>query len=121
MRSSSYKALKVWQKAMDLTVMVYSLVKFLPNEETFGLSDQLRRAVVSIPSNIAEGHGRSTDKEFVHFLSIARGSLYEVETQIEICIRLNFFTSKQCNEVNTLIVEISKMLMALITYRKTRV
>ena len=102
---------------MDLTVIVYSLVKLLPKEETFGLSNQLRRAVVSIPSNIAEGHGRCSDKEFVHFLLISKGSLYEVETQLEICIRLKFLSSQQCSEANNLIIEISKMLNALITYR----
>lgn len=75
----------MWQKAMDLKEEVYRLVRLLPREETYALSDQLRRAVVSMLSNIAEGHGRGSDKEFVKFLTIARGSLFEVETQLLIC------------------------------------
>lgn len=85
MQTSDYKRLKVWQKAMDLKEEVYRLVRLLPREETYALSDQLRRAVVSMLSNIAEGHGRGSDKEFVKFLTIARGSLFEVETQLLIC------------------------------------
>ena len=69
MQTSDYKNLKVWQKAMDLTVEIYSLIKLLPREETYALADQMRRAVVSIPSNIAEGHGRNSDKEFIKFLT----------------------------------------------------
>ena len=87
----SYKELIVWQKAMDLVDEVYRLVKLLPREETFALSDQLRRSAVSVPSNIAEGHGRQSRKEFSQFLSIARGSVFEVETQIHIGIRQQFF------------------------------
>ena len=73
MKLSDYKQLVVWQKSMDLTVEVYSLVKFLPKEETYGLVDQMRRAVISIPSNIAEGRGRLYRKEFLQFVSISRG------------------------------------------------
>ena len=69
MKLSDYKQLLVWQKSMDLTTEIYSLVKVLPKEETYALSDQMRRAVVSIPSNIAEGRGRFSHKEFLHFLS----------------------------------------------------
>ena len=113
MKSSNYKELKVWQKAMDLTVEVYKLVKLLPNEETYALSDQMRRAVVSIPSNIAEGQGRNSDKEFIQFLSIARGSLWELETQIEICLRIGYIDQSLATNTNNLIAEISKMLNAL--------
>ena len=80
MAFNSCEDLIVWQKAMDLTIEVYRLVKFLPREETYALSDQMRRAAVSIPSNIAEGHGRNSNKEFANFLSIARGSLTELRT-----------------------------------------
>ena len=114
MRYRDYKDLKVWQKAMDLTIEVYSLVKFLPQDEKFGLSDQMRRAVVSIPSNIAEGEGRNSDKELVKFLLIARGSFWELSTQIDICKRLAFFESSQANVATGLITEISKMLNALL-------
>lgn len=113
MKSSNYKELKVWQKAMDLTVEVYKLVKLLPKEETYALSDQMRRAVVSIPSNIAEGQGRNSDKEFIQFLSIARGSLWELETQIEICLRIGHIDQSLATDTNNLIAEISKMLNAL--------
>jgi four helix bundle protein len=120
MQTSDYKQLKVWQKAMDLTMEIYRLVKFLPREETYALSDQLRRAVVSIPSNIAEGHGRGTDKEFVKFLWIARGSLLEVETQLIICNRLALIKVEESNFAQSLIVEVGKMLNALITYRTNK-
>ncbi len=113
MKSSNYKELKVWQKAMDLTVEVYKLVKLLPKKETYALSDQMRRAVVSIPSNIAEGQGRNSDKEFIQFLSIARGSLWELETQIEICLRIGYIDQSLAIDTNNLIAEISKMLNAL--------
>lgn len=105
---------------MDLTMEIYRLVKFLPREETYALSDQLRRAVVSIPSNIAEGHGRGTDKEFVKFLWIARGSLLEVETQLIICNRLALIKVEESNFAQSLIVEVGKMLNALITYRTNK-
>lgn len=113
MKSSNYKELKVGQKAMDLTVEVYKLVKLLPKEETYALSDQMRRAVVSIPSNIAEGQGRNSDKEFIQFLSIARGSLWELETQIEICLRIGYIDQSLATNIYNLIAEISKMLNAL--------
>ncbi|HBC21535.1 MAG TPA: four helix bundle protein [Porphyromonadaceae bacterium] len=117
MKTSDYKQLQVWQKGMDLTEEVYRLVKQLPREETFAMSDQLRRAAVSVPSNIAEGHGRGTDKEFIKFLTIARGSLLEVETQLLICNRLNLISSSDSRLAQSLIIEIGKMLNALISYR----
>lgn len=120
MQTSDYKQLKVWQKAMDLTMEIYRLVKFLPREETYALSDQLRRAVVSIPSNIAEGHGRGTDKDFVKFLWIARGSLLEVETQLIICNRLALIKVEELKFAQSLIMEIGKMLNALISYRTNK-
>ena len=118
MKTSDYKQLQVWQKGMDLTEEVYRLVKQLPREETFAMSDQLRRAAVSVPSNIAEGHGRGTDKEFIKFLTIARGSLLEVETQLLICNRLNLISSSDSRLAQSLIIEIGKMLNALISYRR---
>lgn len=113
MKSSDYRQLKVWQKAMDLTVEIYSLVNKFPREENYALSDQMRRSVVSIPSNIAEGQGRNSAKEFVNFLSIARGSLWELETQIEISERLHYIDSGQKNNVYEQTEEIGKMLNAL--------
>jgi four helix bundle protein len=113
MKSSDVRDLKVWQKAMDLTVEIYSLVKLLPREEAYGLSDQMRRSAVSIPSNIAEGQGRDTMKEFVRFLSIARGSLRELSTQLEICERVNYLDVSQVSSAQKQIEEIDKMLNAL--------
>ncbi len=121
MQTSDYKRLKAWQKAMDLTEEVYRLVRLLPREETYALSDQLRRAVVSMPSNIAEGHGRGSDKEFVKFLTIARGSLFEVETQLLICNRLYLFTKETTQLAFSMIAEIGKMLNASISFRLDRV
>lgn len=117
MQTSDYKRLKVWQKAMDLTEEVYRLVRLLPREETYAPSDHLRRAVVSVPSNIAEGHGRGSDKEFVKFLTIARGSLFEVETQLLICNRLNLIPTEMTQLAHSMISEIGKMLNALISFR----
>jgi len=85
-----FKDLIVWQKAMDLVVEVYNLVKKLPKEEQFALSDQMRRAVISIPSNIAEGRGRYSIKEYTHFLSVAKGSNAELETQLLLCVKINY-------------------------------
>ena len=82
--AGDYQNLDVWKKSMDLAVQVYSLVKTLPNEEMYGLSSQMRRAAVSIPSNIAEGHARG-GKEFIRFLKVANGSRSELETQVLIC------------------------------------
>jgi four helix bundle protein len=113
MRSSDFRELKVWQKAMDLTVEVYMAVQHLPKDETYALSDQMRRAAVSVPSNIAEGHGRDSSKEFIRFLSMARGSLRELSTQIEICERLHYLEETRTSVSKTLIVEVDKMLTSL--------
>ena len=109
----SYKELIVWQKAMDLVGEVYKLVKFLPREETYALSDQMRRAVVSSPSNIAEGQERNSSKEFAQFLSIARGSKAELETQLCICVRLGYLTEDQIRIAGDLCAEVGKMLNAI--------
>ena len=110
MISSDFRQLIIWQKAMDLTIEVYSLVKCLPKEETYSLSDQMRRASVSIPSNIAEGRGSNSNKDFVRFLAQARGSLWELSTQIEICERLHYLDSQRTANAKDLITEISKMI-----------
>ena len=112
---NSYRDLIVWQKAMDLCEEVYRLARMLPKEELFALSDQLRRAAVSIPSNIAEGRGRQSKKEFAHFLSIAQGSVAELETQIFLSVRLNMLQESDILPVLSLCTEVSKMLRALRT------
>ena len=113
MEWAHYRNLIAWQKAMDLTDEIYSLTKLLPSEERFALSDQMRRSAVSVPSNIAEGYGRHTDKEFIHFLSIARGSVFELETQMTICLRQNYLSEPQTKRAMLLCDEIGKILTAL--------
>ena len=107
----TYRELEVWQKSMAFVEDVYKAVKTFPREEQYGLSDQIRRAAVSIPSNIAEGFGRDSNAEFLRFLAIARGSLYEVSTQLEIAHRLGFLPSKA--GLYPQIVSIGKMLNTL--------
>ena len=99
---------------MDLVEEVYRITNLLPKDERYALSDQLRRAVVSIPTNIAEGYGRNGVKEYARFLNIARGSKYEVETQLLICVRLRFVTDSEINKAMSLCNEIGKMLNAII-------
>ena len=109
-----YEDLIVWQKAMDLVAEVYRIAKLLPSEELNALSNQMRRAAVSIPSNIAEGQERSTTKDFIKYLFIAKGSKAELETQLLICARLQYLTQSQIETAQDLLVEIGKMLNAMI-------
>ncbi len=95
MAVKSYAELEVWQLAMSLAEDVYGIVSTFPKGEQFALSSQLRRAVVSIPSNIAEGFGRDTTKDLLHFIAMARGSLYEVRTQIELAGRLRYISNSE--------------------------
>jgi len=108
-----FKDLIVWQKAMELVAEVYRLVKELPKEELFALSDQIRRAAISIPSNIAEGQGRNSTKEFIHFLAIAKGSKAELETQLLLCVKINYMNNAEIETAINLIQEVGKMLNAL--------
>ena len=108
----SYKELIVWQKAIVLVKEVYEFTNSFPAEEKFGLTSQMRRASVSVPSNIAEGWGRLSKKNYIQFLRTARGSLYELETQIIISVDLNYNDNSET--VESLIIEISKMLNTLI-------
>ena len=110
-RDFSYRNLIVWQKSMQFAKVVYSLVKLIPEIEKYALSDQIRRAVASIPSNIAEGCGRATNRDYAHFLSIARGSLYETMTQLEMAKEFGYLES--IDEAETLAAEISRMLTTL--------
>ena len=90
MEIKSYEDLQVWQEAMRLVELVYCVQRRFPKEEVYGLGDQVRRAAVSIPSNIAEGFGRDTKSDFIHFLIMARGSLFELRTQLEIAHRVGY-------------------------------
>jgi len=110
----THKDLIVWQKAIDFVVDIYISTNNFPKEEVYGLTSQLRRAAVSIPSNIAEGYGRFSDKELIHFLFISLGSASEIETQLIISHRLNFLKDEEFEKLNNLNVEIIKMLASLI-------
>jgi len=114
MANSTYKDLKVWSKSIDLAVAIYKAVKQLPKEELYGLSDQMRRAVVSIPSNIAEGNQRDTTREYVHFLHIAKGSVAELDTQILLCDRLEYIKKEDVDDLYNQCSEIGRMLNGLI-------
>ncbi len=112
-KASSFKDLIVWQKGILLVKQIYKLTSVFPSEEKFGLISQLRRAAVSIPSNIAEGQARRTTGDFIHFISNAEGSVAEVETQLLIAVELSFCTEAQAESSLSLTVEIRKMLNAL--------
>jgi four helix bundle protein len=99
--SGSYRDIKTWQKAIELVVEIYSSTRGFPKEEVYGLANQLRRAAVSVASNIAEGKGRCTDKEFLLFLHHARGSVFEVETQLTIAGRLGYITRAEVQGMGT--------------------
>ena len=103
----SYKDLIVWQRSVEYCVLVYKVTEGFPSSESFGLTNQMRRAAVSIPSNIAEGSGR-TNKEFARYLKIALGSLAELETQIEIARRVEYVTDGQCNSLSSEISSIGR-------------
>jgi four helix bundle protein len=110
----SYKDLTVWRKSIELSVVIYALTANFPDSEKFGLSSQMSRAAVSIASNIAEGSGRGSKKEFCHFLRIALGSANELETQVEIAKLLPFSKNLDYNNIDNLLTEVLKMLYALI-------
>ncbi len=111
----SFRDLQIWRKAMELTVAVYRLTKAFPREESFGLTSQLRRSAISIPSNIAEGHGRMNPREFKHFLLIARGSNSELQTQLELATALQFADSQSVKNAQSLSTEVENMLFALLS------
>lgn len=114
MALQTYKDFIVWHKSVDLATEIYRLVKLLPKEETYALSDQMRRAVVSIPSNIAEGQGRNSTRDFIKFLAIARGSQKELETQLEICVRIGYISRSEIANAMNLCEEVGKMLSKLV-------
>ena len=113
----SYRNLVAYQRAKVLVIEVYKLLKIFPKEENYALCDQLRRAVISIPSNIAEGMGRVSIKEQIHFIEIAFGSLSEVMCQMELAKDLNYITVNQIMEVENLVRDIAKLLSGLRTKR----
>ena len=118
--ASSFKDLVVWQRSLQLCAAVYKLTANFPSDERFGLTNQLRRASVSVASNIAEGYGRSTTGEYVQFLGHARGSVSEVQTQLQISAVLQLGSEESRESAEKLSEEVSKMLIAMMTKLKSR-
>ena len=108
-----HRKLDVWKKAMDLVVDVYHITSEFPKSEEYGLSSQMRRASVSVPSNLAEGAARKGNKEFKQFLNIAQGSLSELDTQVELAFMLGYLVSERHSELMSKMTEISKRLFGL--------
>jgi four helix bundle protein len=108
-----FRELIAWQKAMDLVESIYRSTDKFPSYERFGLTNQLRRAAVSIPSNIAEGQGRASTKDFLHFLSISRGSLQEVQTQVELARRLDYLGEQASQNLTESAEELARILNGL--------
>ena len=117
---TSHKELKVWQKGIELVKVIYGITNDFPKAEQFGLTSQIRWCSVSIPSNVAEGCGRHSDKELIHFLYITLGSASELETQIIISQELGFLEKEMSEMIQALILEIIKMTSSLINSIKTR-
>jgi len=113
-----YKDLIVWQKAMDLVSALYDVTEAFPKRETYSLTDQMRRAAVSVPSNIAEGQAHYSNREFRHFLRHSRGSLAELETQVLIAQRRNYLSESQAVELMKRADEVGRILSGLITSLK---
>ncbi|NJX15914.1 four helix bundle protein [Tamlana crocina] len=114
----SYKDLDVWKEARKLVAVIYESTQKYPNEEIYGIVNQMRRCVISIPSNIAEGCGRQSSKETIHFLYISRGSLYELETQSFLSKDLNFLSEEELNKILVQIEACMKLLNGFINYYK---
>jgi len=120
MSVKTYQELIAWQKAISLVTQVYEATRDFPREEVYGLTSQLRRAAVSIPSNIAEGQGRATSGEFVQFLCHARGSLYELETQMVVACNLNYLSAERRDHFLGLAAELGRILNGLIASLQVR-
>lgn len=112
----SFRDLEVWKKSMDFAISIYALTREFPQSETYGLSTQLRRAAVSIPSNIAEGSSRGSTREFIQFIHVANGSLSEIETQLELAVRLEYIPENslqhQINHIRSMLYGLTKALKA---------
>jgi len=109
-----HKKLDVWKKSIDLVYEIYELTKTFPKIENFGLTNQMRRAAISIPANISEGAARQTKKEFIQFLHMAQGSLSELDTHLEIALKLGYIKESSFPEISILMTDIDKMLTGLI-------
>lgn len=116
----THTELTVWQKGMDLVISVYTATSNFPEAERYNLTSQIRRSVVSIPSNIAEGYARRSKKEFAQFLRISYGSTAELETQLEIAYRLHLLTPDKYQALKELLTEVRKMINKLLSYLSTK-
>ena len=114
----NYTDLEVWKYSRGLVKLVYILTKSFPKEETYGLTNQIRRSVVSVPSNIAEGIGRQSNKETIHFLYIAKGSLQEVETQLYLSFDLEYINEEELKNILEKVISTKKLLNGFINYYK---
>lgn len=112
-RIKTYRDLLVWQKSMALVTEIYRLLKSFPKDETYGLASQIRRCAVSVPSNIAEGYGRNSTNDYIRFLYIATASLYELQTQIEIALNLQYLSKTDFDKLYESSREIERMLSSL--------
>ena len=110
----NFKELQVWQKGVDIAQEIYEMTAKFPSEEKFGIVSQMRRSAVSVPSNIAEGAGRKTDKDFSNFLSISLGSQFELETQMIISNRVGFISEEELLQSSVELIELQKMTRALV-------
>lgn len=111
----TYKELIVWQKSIELVIEIYSLTREFPESEIYGITSQMMRAAISVPSNIAEGYGRKSTKSYGQFYAVSYGSALELETQIIIAKRLNFASKEKFSKAENLLIEVSKMLNSMIT------
>jgi four helix bundle protein len=116
----THKDLNVWQESITLVTLIYEKTKSFPKNELFGLTSQIRRSSISIPSNISEGAARESNKDFLRFLYIAQGSLSELDTQLIISNNLNFLTNEDYFQISEKLLAIRKMLAGLIKFRKGR-
>ena len=116
----TFRELIVWQKSMRLVTLIYEVTKEFPREENFGLTSQMRRSAVSIPSNISEGYGRDGLKDYIRFLNIAMSSLFELQTQLEISLNLKYVSQKNYNDLFESSREIERMLSSFIRSLKSK-
>lgn len=115
-----HKKLDVWNVSMELVQQIYQATEIFPRHEIYGLTSQMRRAAVSIPSNISEGSARQTKKELVNFLHIAQGSLSELDTQLDISVNLGYLKAKERNRIDGSLIRVDKMLTAFIRSQKSK-
>ena len=118
---NSYKDLKIWQKGIELVEVIYTITTSFPQNEQYGLTSQIKRSSVSVLSNIAEGWGRGYNSNFLQFIKIARGSLYELETQLIIAYKIQLITKEDFEPIQNLIVIESKMINSFITSLKNKI